>query len=137
MKGAGLSRRRTSPPQASQVVSGASEILWRTSNTRWQVWHSYSYVGTRRHGTCRGPEVSRRAGSRGRSKSRVPGAWLGLLLLALAAAGCSVNPPGTSLPAQRLQARATYERGLSYLGERQPAPALAAFREAVALDGTV
>src|SRR5262245_32506664 len=128
MKGAGLSRRRTSPPQASHVVSGDSEILWRTSNTRWQVWHSYSYVGTRRDGTCRGPEVSRRRGSRFRSRSRVPGAWLGLLLLALAAAACSGSLPGTSPHAQRLQARATYERGLSYLGARQPAPALAALR---------
>jgi Tfp pilus assembly protein PilF len=45
-------------------------------------------------------------------------------------AGCA------SSEVQRLQARATYERGLTHLQERQTALALSSIQEAIALDGT-
>ena len=38
---------------------------------------------------------------------------------------------------QKLQARASYERGISYVRERQAAPALTALQEAVAIDPSV
>lgn len=125
MNGAGLSRRRTSPPHASHVVSAASEILWRTSKARRQLRHSYSYVGMATDGTWRSPEVSRHAGL-----------WLALVL-SVAVVGCVTGAPPAPPHTQRLQARATYERGLGYISDRQPALALGALREAVALDGTV
>jgi Tfp pilus assembly protein PilF len=53
----------------------------------------------------------------------------------MAATACSSGSPAPET--QRLQARASYERGLGYLGDRQAGPALGALREAVALDGTV
>ena len=104
----------------------AAEIGWRTSKTRLHARHPYSYVGTKRDGTWPGPGVSRRAGCR-----------LGLALVLAGVVACS---SGSSAPAphtQRLQARATYERGLAYLGDGQAGLALGALREAVALDGTV
>src|SRR4029453_10645877 len=126
MNGAGLSRRRTSPPQTSQVLSGAAEIGCRISKTRRHPRHSYSYVGTNSDVTWTSPRVSRRAGS-----------WLGLVLMAAAAWGCASAQPMPPQDTQRLQARATYERGLGHLRDKQPALALGALREAVALDGTV
>jgi Tfp pilus assembly protein PilF len=62
--------------------------------------------------------------------SRRRGLRLAGLLVCLWLAGCA------SSEVQRLQARATYERGLSHLQERQTALALSAIQEAVALDGT-
>src|SRR5262245_12479718 len=126
MKGAGLSRRRIPPPHTSHVVSGASEILCRTSNTRWQAWHSYSYVGTKRDGTWRSPGVSRRHG-----------VWLCLALVLVGVAACSGGSRSSLAQTQRLQARAAYERGLASLAQRQPGPALSGFKEAVALDDSV
>ena len=38
-------RRFTGPPHVGQVVSGASENFWITSNRFPSVWHSYSYSG--------------------------------------------------------------------------------------------
>jgi protein O-GlcNAc transferase len=59
------------------------------------------------------------------------------VLLATAAWGCAAAQPVPPQDTQRLQARATYERGLGHLRDKQPALALGALREAVALDGTV
>jgi len=42
MNGAGDRRRRTDPPQVSQVLRGGSEMRWRTSKVRRQDVHSYS-----------------------------------------------------------------------------------------------
>jgi Tfp pilus assembly protein PilF len=126
MKGAGLSRRRISPPHASQVVNGASEIRWRTSKTRRHPRHSYSYVGTNTDGTC--PR---------RGVSRCALLWLQLLALVGGTGACSSTVPVVPPATQRLQAQAAYERGLGYLRDRQASLALGALREAVALDGTV
>lgn len=62
--------------------------------------------------------------------SRRRGLPLAGLLVCLWLAGCA------SSEVQRLQARATYERGLTHLQERQTALALSAIQEAIALDGT-
>lgn len=126
MKGAALSRRRTSPPHASHVTSGASEIRCRISKVRWHAWHSYSYVGTSSDGTWRIPWVSRRA---------LP--WLGLALILMGAVACAPGSPAPSAAVQRLQARAAYERALAHLATGQAGPALGALKEAVALDGAV
>lgn len=126
MKGAGLRSRRTSPPHPSQTVSGGSEIRCRTSKTRWQFWHSYSYVGTRTNATRRSAGVSRRAA-----------AGLCLALACASVAACSPTRPAPPASGQRLRAQAAYERGIGYLRDREAALALAALREAVALDGGV
>jgi Tfp pilus assembly protein PilF len=107
-------------------VSGASEIGCRISKTRWHPRHSYSYVGTNSDVTWTPRAVSRRAGS-----------WLGLALVLTAAWACAPARPVPLPETQRLQARAIYERGLGHLRDRQASLALGAFREAVALDGTV
>jgi len=52
-------------------------------------------------------------------------------------AGCASATPTAHPGSRALQARATYERGLAYLQDRQATLALGALREAVALDGTV
>ena len=57
--------------------------------------------------------------------------------LALLWGACASAPGQVPSQAQRLQARATYERGLAYIRDRQPALALGSLREAIALDGTV
>lgn len=69
--------------------------------------------------------------------SRRPGFWPGLVLALVVAGACSSGARAPSSQTQRLQARATYERGLAYLADRQPGLSLTALREAVALDGTV
>jgi type IV pilus biogenesis/stability protein PilW len=69
--------------------------------------------------------------------SRHAGLSLALLLSVAVAGGCATAAPQAPAHTQRLQARATYERGLGYLRDRQPSLALGALREAVALDGTV
>lgn len=52
--------------------------------------------------------------------------------LAVGVAGCASS--GATTEVQRLQAQNAYERGLSFVKDGQPAPALAALQEAVALD---
>jgi Tfp pilus assembly protein PilF len=52
-------------------------------------------------------------------------------------AACESSRPEPPAPGRRLQARAAYERGLGFLGQKQAGPAHAALREAVALDGSV
>lgn len=126
MKGAALRSRRTLPPQASQVVSGAAEIRCFTSNTRRHFKHSYSYVGTNSNDTWGCRKVSRHAER-----------WLRVALLVAVFTGCTAGGPTPPPDTRRLQARAAYERGLAYLQERQAPLALGALREAVALDGTV
>lgn len=65
--------------------------------------------------------------------SRQPGAWLAALLASFCIAGCATAPTEV----QRLQARASYERGIAHLRDKQAASALNAIQEAIALDGTV
>ena len=140
MKGAALSRRLTSEPHASQVLKGASEIRWRTSKTRRQPWHSYSYVGTNTDATRYPRGVSRRRdvvdGRLNEERPRGVLLLLAVLCLAVGYGACSTAPVAPPLT-QRLQAQAAYERGLGHLRDKQSSLALAAFREAVALDGTV
>ena len=64
--------------------------------------------------------------------SRRHGLWLTLCALGLMTAGCA-NAKETAQRAevQKLQARAAYDRALSYLNDRQPAPAMAALQEAI------
>ena len=116
MNGAGERSRCTAPPQASQVVSGASEMRWRTSKTRPHASHWYSYVSTVLEATEGGSGVSRRHGSR--------------LLIALLLVGCSSGPTKFD----QLRAQNTYERGVNYLNAKQPSAALQAFQEAVTID---
>src|SRR5688572_23216757 len=120
MKGVDESKRRTGPPHVSQRVRGSAVMRCRISKVRWHWSHWYSYVGTILNATCGRCEVSRRRGLR-----------LAGLVVSLWLAGCATSE------VQRLQARANYERGLTHLQERQSALALAAFQEAIALDGTV
>ncbi len=51
--------------------------------------------------------------------------------------GCAEVAPDPAPEARKLHARATYERGLAYLQDRQANLALGALREAAALDPTV
>ena len=57
-----------------------------------------------------------------------------LAALMVAFGGCASTGPSTEV--QRLQAQNAYERGLGFVKDGQPAPALAALQEAVALDPT-
>src|SRR5690349_24815195 len=99
MNGAGESRRRTAPPQASQVFSGSSVMRCRTSNTRWQASHWYSYVGTS-EGYMGGKNVSTRHGLA-----------LALIVVVLLA-GCAAKH--VSQP-DRYRAQAAYDRALAHL----------------------
>ena len=53
-------------------------------------------------------------------------------MLTLALFGCASTGPSTEV--KRLQAQNAYERGLGFVKDGQPAPALAALQEAVELD---
>lgn len=66
--------------------------------------------------------------------SRQLGVWRAALVAGLCLAGCVTTQPSEM---QRLQARAAYERGLAHMRDKQPAQALSAIQEAIALDGTV
>jgi Tfp pilus assembly protein PilF len=57
---------------------------------------------------------------------------LRLSVLTVLAAGCASTGPSPEV--QRLQAQNSYERGLSFIKERQAGPALGALQEAVSLD---
>jgi Tfp pilus assembly protein PilF len=114
MNGAAERSRRTAPPQASQVVSGGSEIRWRTSNTRPHVPHSYSYVGIAFEATEGGSGVSRKR-------------WI---MLAVLLAACSSGPSKFD----QLRAQNSYERGVNYLTSEQSSAALQSLQEAVKID---
>ena len=63
--------------------------------------------------------------------SRRHGLWLALIVLGLSASGCASKEAAQRTEVQKLQARAAYDRALSYLNDKQPAPAMAALQEAV------
>ena len=63
--------------------------------------------------------------------SRRHGFWLVLIVLGLSASGCASKEAAQRTEVQKLQARAAYDRALSYLNDKQPAPAMAALQEAV------
>jgi len=58
-----------------------------------------------------------------------------LIALGLAVSACASSKPVSDV--DRLRAQAAYERGLTHLQERQPAQAMAALQEAVAINGGV
>lgn len=68
--------------------------------------------------------------------SRRRGVWLGIIGVLVTLAGCAT--PGSRISeSQRLQAQATFERGVRAFNDKQGAAALTALREAVALDSSV
>ena len=107
MNGAADNSRRSAPPQTSHVVNGSAEIRCRTSKIRWHLSHWYSYVGTD-------------------SKAIT-------LAVAVTLGACATATPEVN-EAQRLQARAAYERAVRSFDEKQATTALTAAQEAVALD---
>jgi len=126
MNGVDESSRCTAPPQASQAVSGASEMRWRTSKTRPHLSHWYSYVGIVFEATEGGSGVSRRHGG-----PLISAVTLGAVILTGAPlAGCSSRPSKFD----QLRAQNTYERGVNYLNAKQPSAALQALQEAVTID---
>ena len=67
--------------------------------------------------------------------SRIAGGASLVVVAVLSLGACSAaksQPPAV----QRLQARAAFERGLKHFNDREASQALAALREAIALDGT-
>ena len=62
--------------------------------------------------------------------SRTRGDWLRLLVLVAVTSACATS----NTQVEKIRAQAAYERGLSYLNDKQPVPALVAFREAVAIN---
>jgi tetratricopeptide (TPR) repeat protein len=124
MNGAGESRRRTAPPQTSQVVNAGSEIRWRISKTRRHLSHSYSYVGTM-HSVYMGA----------RNVSRQPAIVIMLLTSIGWLAGCAET--GKVPETQRFEAKAAYERGQAALAQHQYALALQPLVQANALDPEV
>src|SRR5262245_59541640 len=121
MNGVGDRRRLMGPPQRSQVVRAGSEMRCLTSKTRGHLGHSYSYVGTNLRVNMSEMSVSRRG--------RLLCLWA--LLTVVGLAGCRSSK---EQQVQRLQARATYEQGLSHLKEGRVSLALASLQEAVRLD---
>ena len=71
--------------------------------------------------TCGGTKVSRTRRS-----------WLHLIVLIAVTSGCATS----NVQVEKIRARAAYERGLSYLNDKEPVPALVAFREAVTINPT-
>jgi Tfp pilus assembly protein PilF len=129
MKGAALRSRRTAPPHFAQVVRGAAEIRCFSSNILPHFRHSYSYVGTNVDTTWACRRVSRHRNPWRR--------WPALIFVLALCMGCASAAPSPPTDSRKLQARATYERGLAYLQDRQATLALGSLREAIALDGTV
>lgn len=62
--------------------------------------------------------------------SRRRGWWLSLIAAIVMTSGCATS----TTQVEKIRAQAAYERGLTYLNERQPTPALVAFREAVTIN---
>jgi Tfp pilus assembly protein PilF len=63
--------------------------------------------------------------------SRRHGLWLVLMAFGLLTSGCAGKEATQRTEVQKLQARAAYDRALSYLSEKQPAPAMTALQEAI------
>ena len=66
--------------------------------------------------------------------SRRHGLWFTLLALGLTLSGCANKEAAQRTEVQKFQARAAYDRALSYLNEKQPAPAVTALQEAIRVD---
>jgi Tfp pilus assembly protein PilF len=63
--------------------------------------------------------------------SRRHGVWLVLMTFGLLTSGCASKEAAQRTEVQKLQARAAYDRALSYINEKQPAPAMTALQEAI------
>jgi Tfp pilus assembly protein PilF len=63
--------------------------------------------------------------------SRRHGLWPVLMVFGLLTSGCAGKEAAQRTEVQKLQARAAYDRALSYLSEKQPAPAMTALQEAI------
>lgn len=63
--------------------------------------------------------------------SRRHGAWVVLIAFGLLLSGCASKETAKRTEVQKLQARAAYDRALSYIRENQPAPAMTALQEAI------
>ena len=68
--------------------------------------------------------------------SRRHGIWLVLCAVGLAVSGCATKEASQRTEVQKLQARAAYDRALSYLNDKQPAPAMTALQEAISVNPT-
>jgi superkiller protein 3 len=66
--------------------------------------------------------------------SRRHGLWLLLCAASLTTSGCATKEAAQRTEVQKLQARAAYDRALSYLNDRQPAPAMTALQEAISVN---
>jgi Tfp pilus assembly protein PilF len=66
--------------------------------------------------------------------SRRHGLWPALVIIVAVTSGCASKEASTLTEVQKFQARAAYDRALSYLNERQPAPAVTALQEAIRVD---
>lgn len=66
--------------------------------------------------------------------SRRHGLWVVLCAAGLAIAGCATKEEAQRTEVQKLQARAAYDRALSYLKDKQPAPAMTALQEAISVN---
>jgi superkiller protein 3 len=66
--------------------------------------------------------------------SRRHGLWLLLCAASLAVSGCATKEATQRTEVQKLQARAAYDRALSYLNDKQPAPAMTALQEAISVN---
>jgi Tfp pilus assembly protein PilF len=63
--------------------------------------------------------------------SRRHGVWLVLMTFGLLTSGCASKEAAQRTEVQKLQARAAYDRALSYINDKQPAPAMTALQEAI------
>jgi Tfp pilus assembly protein PilF len=63
--------------------------------------------------------------------SRRHGICLVLMTFGLLTSGCASKEAAQRTEVQKLQARAAYDRALSYINEKQPAPAMTALQEAI------
>ena len=68
--------------------------------------------------------------------SRRHGLWLALLVFVLVAGCTNTKEAEKRAEVQKLQARAAYDRALSYLNDKQPAGALASLQEAININPT-
>jgi Tfp pilus assembly protein PilF len=66
--------------------------------------------------------------------SRRHGLWLVLCAASLAVSGCATKETAQRTEVQKLQARAAFDRALSYLNDKQPAPAMTALQEAISVN---
>jgi superkiller protein 3 len=62
------------------------------------------------------------------------GFWLVLFAAGLVVSGCATKEAAQRTEVQKLQARAAYDRALSYLNDKQPAPAMTALQEAISVN---